>query len=566
MFIYKKLVKITGSIKFVIILIFFSTLEAKNLDKFNKADKISGYFSGVVLLNQSKYEDSYKYLRKLEGLEKNHTTFSNKYLFTLVNSENFTQAFNFSKRLEKEKKDIFESDLVIGIYYLKNSNFDLSKKYFLKAKQRKSKSLLDRFLIESLHNWSNLKNIELENAELNLSELDNRFENLKKIQNIFLNCFYGSDKTENSFNNLISNKQTDFSRYNYFHANYLDSIGKNNKAKQIIEISLKKSPRNLLLNQYKIDLQTSEKNFDFDCQKEKHVMAELLYISANALASQSIFSLSNFYLNLAKFLNKDFKAFDILLAENFYKIEDFTKAKKIYGSLSAYGDAFKWYSDKQISRILIQEEKKSQSLNLLKKSYKELKVKGIYETFDYAEFLKNNEQFESAIKYYSEILDKIDNKHPLYPEVTDGRGVAYERIGVWDKAEKDLLNSLDADPDQAYVINYLAYSWIEKGIKINKSLGMLEKANKLKSNDPFIIDSLGWALFKLERYEESKKYLQLAVKLMPADPIVNDHYGDVLWKNGKKIQARYYWNYVLNLEKAEKDLKEKIEKKLIKGL
>ena len=148
----------------------------------------------------------------------------------------------------------------------------------------------------------------------------------------------------------------------------------------------------------------------------------------------------------------------------------------------------------------------------------------------------------------------------------DGRGVAYERIGVWNKAETDLLNSLDADPDQAYVINYLAYSWIEKGIKINKSLGMLEKANKLKSNDPFIIDSLGWALFKLERYEESKKYLQLAVKLMPADPVVNDHYGDVLWKNGKKIQARYYWNYVLNLEKTENNLKESIKKKLIKGL
>ena len=95
---------------------------------------------------------------------------------------------------------------------------------------------------------------------------------------------------------------------------------------------------------------------------------------------------------------------------------------------------------------------------------------------------------------------------------------------------------------------------------------MLKKANTLKSNDPFIIDSLGWALFKLKRYEEAKEYLQLAVKLMPADPIVNDHYGDVLWKNGKEIQARYYWNYVLGLDKAEKDLKEIIEKKLIKGL
>ena len=148
----------------------------------------------------------------------------------------------------------------------------------------------------------------------------------------------------------------------------------------------------------------------------------------------------------------------------------------------------------------------------------------------------------------------------------DGRGVSYERIGQWDKAEKDLILSLEANPEQAYVINYLAYSWIEQGVKIKKSLSMLEKANKLKSNDPYIVDSLGWALFKLERYKESKNYLQLALRLMPADPIVNDHYGDVLWKNGNEIQAIYYWNYVLNLEKVEKDLKEKVEKKLIKGL
>ena len=151
-------------------------------------------------------------------------------------------------------------------------------------------------------------------------------------------------------------------------------------------------------------------------------------------------------------------------------------------------------------------------------------------------------------------------------EATEGRGVAYEQIGEWDKAEKDLLLSLKADPNQAYVINYLAYSWIEQGIKIEKSLNMLEKANKLKSNDPYIIDSLGWALFKLKRYNKSKEYLQSAVRLMPGDPIVNDHYGDVLWKNGNKIQARYYWNYVLNLEKTENKLKQTIEEKLIKGL
>ena len=215
---------------------------------------------------------------------------------------------------------------------------------------------------------------------------------------------------------------------------------------------------------------------------------------------------------------------------------------------------------------MIFENQKKKAIEFLIKVYNEIKDKNIYQKFDFAKFLKNNEQFEDSIKVYTEIIQSINKDHPLFFKAADGRGVAFERIGEWEKAEKDLLLSLELNPDQAYVINYLAYSWIEKDIKINKSLAMLEKANNLKSNDPYIIDSLGWALFKLAKYEDSKKYLQTAVTLMPADPIVNDHYGDVLWKNGDKIQARYYWNYVLNLEETKKDLKKKVKEKLISGL
>ena len=129
------------------------------------------------------------------------------------------------------------------------------------------------------------------------------------------------------------------------------------------------------------------------------------------------------------------------------------------------------------------------SLEFLKKSFNELSLKGIYETFDYAEFLKNNEQFENSIKFYTEVLKKINTNHPLFPEATDGRGVAFERIGEWEKQRRS-AQLLKVSPNQAYVINYLAYSWIEQGVKIEKSLKMLEKANKLKSNDPYIIDLL----------------------------------------------------------------------------
>ena len=559
-------IKITTRIFFVIVFIFFSTLHAKNPEKYNKAENIAGYLSGIVLLNESKYGDSLKFLKKLDGLEETHNTFAIKYLYSLVNSGNFYQAFNFSKKIERDNLDNFESDLIIGIYYLKNSKNELSNKYFLKAQNRNSRTLLDDYISKTLDIWSNVENSNFEQSTYKLNQLDNRFENLKKIQNVFLSCFFKTKNTEALFDRLTTDNKTDFSRYNSFYARYLESIGKNQQAKKVILQSLKKFPRNLLLNQYKIDLEKQQNNFNFNCQKEQDVVAEILYIAANALSSQSMYQTSNFYLNLSKYLNKDFNTFDTLIAENFYKIDDLLNAKKIYEQLKKQGIAFKWYANKQIARILVDQNKKDRSLELMSKSFSDLIEKGIYATFDYAEFLKNNEQFEKSIKYYSDILFKINEKHPLYPDVTDGRGVSYERIGEWKKAEKDLLASLKVSPNQAYVINYLAYSWIEQGVKIEKSLEMLEKANKLKSNDPFIIDSLGWALFKLERYQESKRYLQTAVKLMPADPIVNDHYGDVLWKNGNKIQARYHWEYVLNLDKAEKDLKTKIEKKLLTGL
>ena len=559
---FKLELKIIGQILFVII--FFSTSHVKSLDKFDKSVLISNYFSGILLLNENQYAESLKFLEKLKGLEKSHTNYSVKYLYTLVNSGNIKDAFNYSKKLERQQLDSFESHLVTGVFYLKNSDKYMAKKYFLKAKNYNSNFILNKYVSHSLFNWTNLTN--LNQALIELKKLDTRFENLKKIQNVFLNCYFGSPNTNSLFADLTLNQTIDFSRYNYFYASYLASKDKISNSKEILKSALKIYPRNLLLNQYKIDLEDNKNILAFSCEKEQHIIAEILYITANALSSQAIYPLSNFYLNLAKFLNEEFHSYDTLLAENFYKTNNFDEAKKTYKALEKKGEAYNWYSSKQLARISLQNGNKEKATKLLTKSYNNLLNKEIYETFDFAEFLKNNEKFKDSIPLYSKIISEVNKDHPLYAESMDGRGIAYERIGEWENAEQDLLASLEVDPDQAYVINYLAYSWIEKGIKIKKSLNMLEKANKLRGNDPYIIDSLGWALFKLKRYKESKEYLQQAVRLMPADPVVNDHYGDVLWKNGNKIQARYYWNYVMTLDKTEEDLKKTIQEKLVKGL
>ena len=136
------------------------------------------------------------------------------------------------------------------------------------------------------------------------------------------------------------------------------------------------------------------------------------------------------------------------------------------------------------------------------------------------------------------------------------------RFGLY----KDLLKSLTIKPDDPYILNYLAYSWLEREHKIQEAIEMLDKAYNQKKNDPYIIDSVGWGYYLIGDFINAEKFLKKAIQLMPNDPIVNDHYGDVLWKLNRKIQAKYYWQSSLNSEDAENELKSNIKKKLLTGL
>ena len=557
-------------IQIIIFNAIFTNVNAINFNKSNSAENISNYFSGIVSLNDNNYYKSYSYFKDLKGLENKHFTYSQLYIFTLINNNKIIEAFNYVKKLEKKNIKSFEGDIIKLVYYLKKNEIELAQKslFTIKKNQSSSKTGLQKLLINSIDKWLKLKTINFHQAKSIFETKENKLNNLNKIQNVFLYCYYQNENTENMFNNLVKDNNTDFSRYYFFYLNYLNNIN-TKKTYEILEEALTKNPRSLAIQQFKKDLNKENKNDylnNFNCNNIAHIIAEIFYITANALSTQSLYANSNFYLNLAKFLNEDFKSYETLYAENFYMTKNYKLSKNLYKKISNFSEVYHWYASKQISSILLKEEKKNEAINFLKASFEKLSNPSIYEIYDYANFLKNNEKYSQSIKLYSNVLNKINNDHNLYSKATDGRGIAYERVGEWSKAEKDFLNSLEANPNQAYVLNYLAYSWLEKGIKIEESLKMLEKANDLRKNDGYITDSLGWALFKLKKYPKANEILQEAVRLMPSDPVINDHFGDTLWMIGKKIQARYYWKYVLSLEKTEDDLRKKINKKLIFGL
>ena len=160
----------------------------------------------------------------------------------------------------------------------------------------------------------------------------------------------------------------------------------------------------------------------------------------------------------------------------------------------------------------------------------------------------------------------MDDDAEIKSDLLYRRGGSYERMGEYEKADKDLLYSLKINPDDAYVLNYLAYSWLERDYKIKEAIEMLETAYSYESNDPYIIDSIGWAYYLVDDYIKAESFLKRAVQLMPEDPIVNDHYGDILWKLDRKIQARYFWASVLKMEDADEDMIKSINIKITEGL
>ena len=163
-------------------------------------------------------------------------------------------------------------------------------------------------------------------------------------------------------------------------------------------------------------------------------------------------------------------------------------------------------------------------------------------------------------------MKKVEKNSYALSRILYRRGSSYERMGNYEKADKDMLESLKIYPNEPYTMNYLAYSWLERNHKIDEAIEMIQSAYKQKEDDPYITDSVGWGYYLIGDYINAEKYLKRALQLMPDDPIVNDHYGDVLWRLDKKLQANYYWRAVLQLKETEDVMKSKIKSKLLEGL
>lgn len=296
----------------------------------------------------------------------------------------------------------------------------------------------------------------------------------------------------------------------------------------------------------------------------RHGAAQVFYDIASALPAESSGDTRPTFAQMALYLRPAMTRAKVMLAEIYDREGRLDDALAVYRSIdpgTPYGE------DAQISTawLLNRLNKPDEAEALLEKLADSKPVNLVDVRGTLGDILRDRGRYEDAVGQYSAALAAAGPAREGDWSLYYSRGIAYDQMKDWPKAEADFQEALKLEPDQPMVLNYLGYSWIVRGEHMSRALDMIRQAVALRPRDGYIVDSLGWALYRLGRYHESVQELEQAVRLVPADPTINEHLGDAYWRVGRRLEARYQWRRALAFKPAA-DRVDELKRKIAEGL
>jgi tetratricopeptide (TPR) repeat protein len=297
-------------------------------------------------------------------------------------------------------------------------------------------------------------------------------------------------------------------------------------------------------------------------------MSEVFFTVASALRNEASEDYTLLYSRVASYLDPSHSDATLLSAGLLEQMERFELATATYEQVGRDDPAFH-AAELGRAEALRRNGKLEVAIEVLEglaKSHGDLPL--VHSSL--GDLLRQLERFEDAIAAYDTALTKFDSETSGQWFIYYARGIAHERLDMWEKSEADFRKALELNPEQPQVLNYLGYSLVEKQEKLDEALGMIERAVAARPDSGYIVDSLGWVLFRLGRYEEAVAPMERATELMPIDPIVNDHLGDVYWSVGRFLEAEFQWKRALSFvdfgDASQEADPDRIRRKLEVGL
>ena len=287
-----------------------------------------------------------------------------------------------------------------------------------------------------------------------------------------------------------------------------------------------------------------------------------VYSLASALAAETRDDVAGIYFNLALILNPDLDMARTMLGNT---LDAGGRGDEALEVLQRVGTDSPFFAtaQAQMAWILRRQDRDEEALRIASEALaftdeREMRIQ-------LGELYRSLEKYEEALELFDEVVTEDEAAGREDWLIYYARGVVHHELDNWETAEDDFLRSLEIDGSRAQVLNYLGYSWVDRGEHLEQAFEMIQQAVALQPYSGYIVDSLGWAYYRLGQYEQAVTYLEHAVELSSNDPTLNDHLGDAYWRVGRRIEARFQWRHALALG-PEEDQIPLIQEKLENGL
>ena len=438
-------------------------------------------------------------------------------------------AFNSQHRMAR---------IVLGLKEFRARRYDKARENFAEA----SYTPVGELTAALLTAWSFAGEGSVNAALKELDKLDNQesFANFKAFHSALILDYSGSAmRAEGAYKKAYEMAGTSL-RVVQAYGNFLERNSHAADAIKIYEDFLSEVKSNVLIEAALSNAKAGTKPLPFIAVPATGA-GEALFSLAGAMNDEQSIDVAELYAQLAISFNKDQPITQTLLGDIYSDMKSGLAAVDAYEQVPTVSP-LRGYADMQIAINLQRLGQVPEATTRLKAVLaKDPKNLDAWTTL--GNIYRINEQFDEATAAYAKAIDLIPAGDTNNWQIYYNRGIAFDRQKSWDKSEADFRKALSMSKDEPSVLNYLGYSLIDRGAKLDEAIAMVKKAVDLRPNDGFIVDSLGWAYFTLRDYEQAAGYLERAVDLNPADPTIAEHLGDAYWQVGRKNEAYFQWQH-----------------------
>lgn len=433
--------------------------------------------------------------------------------------------------------------LVLGINAIRSGKHRHARKYLLPETSSQFNDAIARSLIA----WTTADKRDTASA-IGILDADpsgnGLFDSLTLSTRAFIQL-YGEDDAGalETFEDMWRNRIRLASSTEY-HARLLAADNRREEAVALLDTFLGSIGQNAAIERLRQNLVTG-KTITLTRPDIKEGAAISVYTPAAALAAQTTSDLAGVYFSLALWLDPDLDIARTLWGD---ALDTANRREDAIRVLSEVPEDSVFYATSrgQIAWAQRREDNNDVALATAKQALDAAPDRNL--KIQLGDLFRSLDELNKAAEIFTEILEEDAKTDTVDWRLLYARGTAFEQLDRWQEAERDLVRAFELSPDQPALLNYLGYSWIDRGENLQQGFDMIQRAVELRPNSGFIIDSLGWAHFKLGRFEEAVKHLERAVELEPTDPTLNEHLGDAYWRVGRKLEAGFQWNRTLRLD------------------